>query len=347
MKLISTSVAIALLCYSCSSTNLMSLSVTEPAPVSLSPNAHTAALIDRSRAADENRVIDAIHKTLSLETKTLQAEGAKASVNGLKDELARSNRFTAVQYLDKLDFRSYGAGVFPISLPWDSVEKICRENHSDVLFSLELFDAQTKVGATPANIALPIGNIPTLNQLVNVNTLVRTGWRIYDPATHTILDEFVLSRDFVFQSRGFDVIAAGAALLGHKEEVKRAGVNAGQAYAQRILPYSIRVSRFYYVRGNNNFIVARRMAQTGNWDGAGRLWQQETNNPSRKVAGRACYNMAIICEINGDVDGAIMWAQKAYEVYANRLALSYVNVLHQRQSENALLKNQTEVTSNP
>jgi hypothetical protein len=346
MKLISTSVAIAILCYSCSSTNLMSLSVTEPAPVSLSPNAHSAAVIDRSRAADENRVIDAIHKTLSLETKNLQAEGARASVAGLKDELARSNRFTAVQYLDKLDLRSYGAGIFPVCLPWDSVEKICRENHSDVLFSLELFDAQTKVGANTANNVIPIGNVPILNQQVNVNTLVRTGWRIYDPASRTILDEFVLSRDFVFQTRGLDVVAAGAALMGHKEEVKRAGGNAGQAYAQRILPYSIRVSRFYYVRGNDDFKMARRMAQTGNWDGAGQLWQQETKNPSRKVAGRACYNMGIISEINGDVDGAIMWAQKAYELYGDRLALSYVNVLRQRQNENALLKTQTETTSN-
>ena len=349
MKLISTSVAITLLCYSCSSTNLMSLSVTEPAPVSISPAVHTAAVIDRSRAADENRVIDAIHKTVSLETKNLQKEGARASIIGLTDELVRNNRFASVKYLDNLDLRSFGAGVFPLSLSWDSVEKICRESHTDVLFSLELFDAQTKLGygVSPAKVIMPIGNIPTLNQEANMNTLVRTGWRIYDPATHNILDEYVLSRDLVVRSRGLDVLVTGAALLGHKEEVKKAGAGAGQAYAQRIMPYSIRVSRYYFVRGNGNFAVAKRMAQTGNWDGAGHLWQQETNNSSRKAAGRACYNMAIISEINGDVDGAIQWAQKAYEVYGVRLALSYVNVLRQRQSENALLKTQTEVTSNP
>ncbi|HLZ88487.1 MAG TPA: DUF6340 family protein [Puia sp.] len=334
---------------SCSSTNLMSLSVTEPAPVSLPPTIHSAAVVNRSRATDENRTIDAIHKALSLETRNLQAEGARASVTGLTDELMKNNRFSSVRYLDNLDLRSYGAGVFPTSLPWDSVEKICRESNTDVLFSLELFDAETKVGAgiSPTNLTTLAGNIPAIAQQVNVNTLVKTGWRIYDPASRNILDEYILSRDLSFQSRGIDPLAAGSALIGHKEEVKQTAGNAGQAYATRIIPYSIRVSRFYFVRGDANFIIAKRMAQTGNWDGAAKIWQQETTSSSRKAAGRACYNMAIISEINGDLDGAIQWAQKAYEVYNIRLALSYVNVLRHRQSDNAVLRSQTEVTSNP
>ena len=46
------------------------------------------------------------------------------------------------------------------------------------------------------------------------------------------------------------------------------------------------------------------------------IWQEETkSSPNGKLAGRACYNMAIIAEINGDLDGAIQWAQKSYENY--------------------------------
>lgn len=336
---------ITILCYSCSSTNLMSLSVTEPAPVSLPPNAKSVAVVNRSRADDANRTIDAIHKVISLESKGLQTDGAKASVDGLSNELMKTGRFATVRSLDNLDLRSYGAGVFPSSLPWDSVEKICRESNTDLLFSLELFDAESRVGiaAFPTRLPSPIGAIPTLNQQVNMNTLVKTGWRIYDPYSRTILDEYVLSRDLTFQSRGLDP----SSLVGRREAVKQAGNNAGQTYASRIVPYSIRVSRDYYVRGNASFIVAKRMARTGNWDGAAKLWQEATNSSSRKAAGRACYNMAIISEINGDVNGAIQWAQKAYEVHNNRLALGYVNILRQRQSANEVLKSQTELTSNP
>jgi hypothetical protein len=344
MKNLYTALSIALLCASCGSTNLMSLSVTQPAPVTLPPYAKTAAVVNRTRAMDETRTIDALHKAMSLESSNLQKEGARASMTGLADELMKNNRLSMVKPLTNLDLRSFGAGVFPSALSWDTVEKICKDNNTDLLFSLELFDAQTKAAVGSTTLGTVVGNVPGLTQQVNMTTLVKTGWRIYDPSSRNILDEYVLSRDLAFRG---SPVAAASAIMGHKEEVIKVGSQAGQAYAYRIMPYSIRVSRYYYVKGSSNFTVATRMARTGNWDGAAKLWQQETTNPSRKVAGRACYNMAIISEINGDLSGAMTWAQKAYEMYNNRLALSYVNVLRSRQTNDAVLKEQTEVSSNP
>ncbi|HXB90866.1 MAG TPA: DUF6340 family protein [Puia sp.] len=335
MKIPATLLGIIVVCYSCSPTNLMSLSVNEPAPVSLPPTAKSAAVVNRSRAADDSRTVDAIHRTLALESRDLQAEGSGASLTGLTDALIRSNRFASVKPLPNLDLRSYGAAVFPVVMSWDTVEKICRENHADVLFSLELFDAESKVAI----------NVAALGQGSNVNTQVKTGWRIYDPATRSVLDQFVICRDLNFQGGGF--LGTGTALLGHKEEVIKAGNRAGEDYASRIIPYSLRVSRFYYVRGDGSFSAAKRMAQAGDWDDAANIWRQATSNPSRKVAGRACYNMAIISEINGDLNGALQWAKKAYEVYGTPYALEYVNILQQRQTNDAVLRSQTSLTSTP
>jgi hypothetical protein len=50
--------------------------------------------------------------------------------------------------------------------------------------------------------------------------------------------------------------------------------------------------------------------------------------------------MAIINEINGNLDEAIKWAQKAYEDYGVRLSLSYINMLKARKSEQNLLEKQ-------
>jgi hypothetical protein len=322
----------------------MSLSVTEPAPVSLPPAARSAAVVNRS--GDYNSAVDRLHRTLSLETRNLQAAGARASMTGLADELIKDGRFASVRRLDSLDLRSYGAGVFPTYLSWDTVEKICRESQADVLFSLELFDAEAKVnvGAAPVLLANPLAAVAVLEQPFGVNTRVKTGWRIYDPSTRNILDEYVLYKDLDFQGRVGNPVRAANSLLGRQEAVRQAGIEAGQSYGLRIVPYSIRVSRFYFVRGNRNFVIAKRMAQSGDWDAAGKIWQQETTSASRKVAGRACYNMAIISEINGDLNAAVGWSSKAYEVYNVRLALSLVNVLHNRQNNDAVLKNQTELT---
>ena len=335
MKIPATLLGIIVVCYSCSSTNLMSLSVTEPAPVSLPPNAKTAAVVNRSRAADDSRIVDAIHRTISLESRDLQAAGAGASLTGLTDALIRSSRFDSVKTLSNLGLRSYGAGVFPVYLSWDTVEKICRENHVDVLFSLELFDAGSTVGLNIANFV----------QVLNMKTQVKTGWRIYDPSTRNILDQFFINRDLNCQGGNF--LTVSSAQLGRKEAVIRASNRTGEDYATRVIPYFLRVSRYYYIRGNGSFSIAKRMARAGDWGSAANIWREATNSTSGKVAGRACYNMAIISEINGDLNGALQWARKAYEVYRTPYALEYVNILQQRQSNDAVLRSQTELTSAP
>ena len=61
-----------------------------------------------------------------------------------------------------------------------------------------------------------------------------------------------------------------------------------------------------------------------------------------KVAGRAHYNMAIISEINGDLDAATSWAQKAYSDYRNKLGLRYVRILENRRYNEEVLKYQEQ-----
>jgi hypothetical protein len=336
-------ICISLACYSCSSTNLMSLSVLKPAPVSVPPNIKSVAIVNRSQASEATHTIDAIHKALSLETNELQVAGAQASMRGLSDELMKNNRFTEVKPLSGIELRSYGAGVFPSALQWDSVEKICRESKTDALFALELFDAESKLNyeASPARSNVGMASLQAIQHLVSMSTSVKTGWRIYDPSTRIILDEYIISQDISSSGSGINPAVAASALIGRKEAVIEVGNKAGEAYASRILPYWIRVSRNYFVGGNDNFKTAKRRAQSGNWDGAAQIWQQETKNTVGKLAGRACYNMAIISEINGDLDGAIQWAQKSYEDYKIRLALDYLNILRYRKSQNDLLKSQT------
>jgi len=342
MKYTVTLLSIALACYSCSSTNLMSLSVMEPAPVTIPPNVKSVGVIDRSQPSADARTANAIHRVLSLENGDLLAAGAQASTHGLTDELMKNNRFTEVKLLNGIELRSFGAGVFPSSLEWDTVERICRESNTDALFVLELFDAASRINYTnsPAPVNTPLGTVPAIAHQVNMVTSVKTGWRVYDLTSRNILDEYVMAKDISFAGKGINPVAATSALIGRKEAVKQVSNRAGQAYATRIIPYWIRVSRDYYVRGNPNFEMATRKARSGNWDGAAQIWQQETTDTKGKLAGRACYNMAIIIEINGDLDAAVRWAQKAYENYNNRLALYYINILNNRKAENAVLKSQ-------
>jgi hypothetical protein len=277
---------------------------------------------------------------LSLEGADLDKDGAWESIAGLDEELKNNNRFTEVKLLNDIDFRASRIGILPPVLSGRIVDSICHITGTDALFALERFDTDTKISySTPSGkIDTPLGNIPVIGLQVSMETIIKSGWRIYVPGNPDIMDEFSFAESLVFTSKGINPVTAVQALTGRKEAIKEVSRNAGHTYALRLLPFRLRVTRDYFVKGTNNFKIAKRKAQTGKWDEAGKLWELETSNPKMKIAGRACYNMAIINEINNSVEDALAWAQKAWEDYKIRLALKYTRILENRIYDNELLK---------
>ncbi|MFH2094553.1 MAG: DUF6340 family protein [Bacteroidota bacterium] len=343
--LIGLAVISAILLYSCSATNLLTMSVQEPAPVYVPSSVKTVGIVNRSLPEEKNKILDDVEKILSAEGKNLDKEGAQECISGLYNELSKNERFTEVKLLDKVDIKSPGAGVFPASLSWDVVSKICKENSVDAIFVLSFYDTDATVAYSTKNVEIdgPLGvKVPAIETHASITTRIKAGWRIYDPEKKLIYDEFIVNETAVSSGSGLNPMKAVSAIMGRKEAVKQLSLAMGQNYAWRILPYWIRVSRDYFVRGTDNFITAKRRAQTGNWDGAAELWLKETSSPERKVAGRACYNMAIINEINGDLDEAIKWASQSWADYGIKLALRYIDVLKYRKERARQLEMQQQ-----
>ncbi len=232
----------------------------------------------------------------------------------------------------------------PAPLTWEQVEGICRDNGTQALFALELYDTDTRVSYSTGktSIKTPLGNIPALEHNASMETLVKTGWRLYSPSDRAILDEYIVAESVVFAGKGINPVAAVAGMIHRKDAVKEVSKKAGHIYALRLIPYRLRVTRDYFVKGTDNFKVAKRRAQLGKWDDAAELWEKETDNPKMKIAGRAHYNMAIISEINGNLDDAVSWAQKAYSDYRNKQGLRYVRILENRKYNQEVLSYQEQ-----
>jgi hypothetical protein len=315
-------------------TNQLYLNVVEPAPVTISPEIKKVGVINRATPTDETKVFDILDKVLTLEGVNLDKDGAEQAIAGLASELLNNNRFAEVKQLSDIDFRTPKIGLFPDPLTWEIVDKVCKETGTDALFALESYDTDTKLNYSTRNVNIktPLGvTIPGLEHRLDMETIVKTGWRIYDPGSRVIADEYTDLQSVVFNSHGINPLAAAKGLIGRKAAVQEVSNKSGHEYALRIVPYTLRVQRDYFVKGTNNFKIAKRKAQLGKWDEAGTLWEKETGNPKMKVAGRACYNMAIISEIDGNVDTALQWAQKAYEDYNVKLAREYSRILENRK----------------
>src|SRR5450432_4093645 len=130
MKIPAIALLAAVIFSSCASTNLVYISVLQPAPVTIPADIKTVAVINRTETPRQNKVINAIDKVMTLEGPGLDAACAEACVSGLTDELSRNNRFTAVK-LPLNHFSGNAApGFFPAPLAWNEVEKICAENNT-------------------------------------------------------------------------------------------------------------------------------------------------------------------------------------------------------------------------
>jgi hypothetical protein len=329
--------------YSCSSTNSLTMSVKEPAPVDIPDDVRTVGILNRSLPSEKAAKLDDADKILSLEGKDFDKKGAERMLQGCFDELSVMGVYDGVKIIEDATLRSSGLGVFPATLSWEQVENLCEENNVDIIYVLCFYDTETVVNyemSKDGNVGIGQLSVPVIKHYATVYTKIKSGWRIYDPVNKLILDEFISFQDVVSKGSGINPLKAVEAISGRTEAVMQVSTELGQLYAKRILPYYIRVARLYFVRGTDNFKIAKRRARTGDWDGAAELWKKELDNPKRKVAGRACYNMAIINEINGNLEESLKWASKSYTDYNNKKGLDYVNILKYRINQRSILENQ-------
>ncbi|UWX56267.1 DUF6340 family protein [Maribacter litopenaei] len=217
-------VGILIINSSCSSTNRLTMGVTQAPRIAIPTNVTKIGIINRSIPSEENNKLDKLDKILSLEGLNLDKEGAEYAIQGLIDELSRDNRFEVVKLIDNIEGQRKGLGVFPAALPTDLVAEICRDNDVDILFSLEFYDTDTAPSyeLTTVNIPNNIGiNVGIPGHRLTLNTVVKNGWRVYDPVTKSLLDEYIFNDYLTSVGEGINPVKAFEAIAGRKEGVLR------------------------------------------------------------------------------------------------------------------------------
>ena len=327
-KILLLSLIIALIA---SCTQRVYMTISDPPAVYLEKEYETAGVINRSFSKGPAKVLDVIDNAMGLEG-NIDAEGSNAAVRGMFDELTTNPRFKFVTILDSIAVDNRAADIFPAPMEWTEVERICQEQGVQLLFVLEVFDTDSKIDydMDMVNQTTPLGTIQVPRHTARMTTRITTGWRIYDPKNKRIRDEFFLRDKIVNTGSGINPVKAASVLVGRGQAVKQLSTQVGRFYAGRVNTKSFRVWRDYYNKGSRNLRIAKRRSEVGDWDGAAEMWLKDTESPKRKVAGRACYNMGISNEINGNVYEALDWVQKAYSDYNNKEAKRYAQILRNR-----------------
>ncbi|MBU0487916.1 MAG: hypothetical protein KKA07_07550 [Bacteroidetes bacterium] len=331
---------VALQISSCA-TSSVSMQILVPAQISVPQHIQKIAVANRSLPAKGQGVWNFVEGFLSGESVFADREGSSNCIRGAVSQLNLGPRFQAV-LADDLDLKGTGTRQFPVMLSWAEVEKICKDKGVDALVLLETFDSDIAFSKKTENVTKTVNGkeVVVPEFLSNLRINVNAGWRVYDPANKQIIDESSFMDDKGWDTRGATEAESFNRLPSKRSAINESGYFAGEQFAIRISPGWLPATRSYYTKGHDDFKIAREYVRAGNWDEAAKIWNPLTTNPDKKIAGRACYNMAVACEMKGELEAAVGWAQKSFRDCGLKAARSYFQIINKRLLDQKKLKEQ-------
>ena len=330
----------ALLIGACTSTT--TLQVLKPAEITLEENIINVGVINRTYPTKQNQAWNIIEGVLTGEGIGTDRRGSDATVDGMIDIMSQSPRFKLMR-LDIDNLKGSGTGQFPEPLSKEKISEICQRNNLDALICLEAFDSDSRLNFTPIAIRTRVGkdvykDLPGFRADSRMN--ITAGWRVYNFKSELISDEFRYTDFLAFSGQGLSQNEAMAGLPSKFDALVKTGFHTGQRYGRRITPLWVTESRQYYTKGSDELKKAGRKAKVSNWEQAAEIWKKEALNTEKKIAGRACYNMAVFAETRGNFDIALEWSRKAYSDFGNRKARSYTALIKRRMQDRQVLQQQ-------
>lgn len=325
---------------SCGGTRNMRVEVMRPARITVPKSIQSVALLNRSVPTQNDQLESVLTGERPAQDKDLSQECQR----GLNETLGTSARFRIARCentMDAADGKSLGFGN-PLS--WEIVDSLCKRYETDALMSLEYFDTDFSVvnpGATAAAAVTSVLNGGSGNVQATGKARATAGFRIYDPKTKTILyeDRFDYNRTWTRQAT--NPIDAVAGLIKKNEALFVVSYEAGSEFAMDIVPLYYWEDRELYKGKKGRLEIGERQALSKDWEGALKTWTEVYDEETKsKIRARAAFNAALAYEVLGNLDQALVWAQKAYVEDGKDVARWYADLLDGRIREQARLEEQ-------
>ena len=121
---------------------------------------------------------------------------------------------------------------------------------------------------------------------------------------------------------------------------------SGTRFAELLVPHWVEVERMYYHSGHLELKKTDELLKNNKWLEAAKIWRKNVNNKNKSIAAKSMFNMALACEIEGDIDAAIDWVVKSFHVFEKKNELHYFNcldylqILGQRKVDIKVINNQ-------
>lgn len=263
----------------------------------------------------------------------LDSTAADTTIRALATLLFESGRYDAVVPVERNMKRILPYEFLPDTLAPETVSQICSNYNTDALMVLERFS--TKLMADNSKEKYIDQN---LNAFYSYNASLDLKYdaffRIYKPGKKTLIKEIELNDTISWESTDNNQTR----MLNKIPSIKMAMIDAGIKVAldidSKLSPTWTQEKRGYFIF-NPRDDRGQQLMNDSNYEAAGKFWTEMAQSKDKKIRSKAEYNLALVKELNGDIDGAIEWGLKSFysyyryqtEVYLNKLKIRKETIL--------------------
>jgi hypothetical protein len=216
----------------------------------------------------------------------------------------------------------------------NELEKIADTTNSDILLSLDLLSAFYGIEFDPD---LATGVSVVYNMAF---------WNFYDLKEKKIVYQYNQIDTVTWQSPGMTLVESMLYMPEKDSAVIEAAAISGVSFAESITPHWVFVQRMYYTSGHIELKKTEKLITEGKWLEAAAIWKDNIDNKNKKIAAKSMFNLALACEMEGELDAAIEWAVKSYHIFGEENKLhaenckEYIRILSVRKRDLKIIERQ-------
>jgi hypothetical protein len=194
---------------------------------------------------------------------------------------------------------------------------------------LERFSTKTMADYSSEKDADP-NPVPVYSYYATLDLKYDAVFRIYKPGKKTLVKEIEMSDTIYWESSDYSQERLFRKLPSVKQALINAGIKIALDIDGKLSPTWVPEKRGYFLFKSKDD-RGQQLMNESNYEEAGKYWAEMALSKNKKIRSKAEYNLALISELNGDMDGAIDWGLKSYYSYYRNQTESYLKKLKERK----------------
>lgn len=259
----------------------------------------------------------------------LDSTACDTTIRALAGLMFESGRYDVVVPVKRNLERNVAYDLLPDTLTNQQVSEICDAYKTDALLVMERFSAKTMTDISEEKYRDPYNGFQK-SYNATLDLKYDAFFRFYKPGKNTLVKEIAISDTIYWESSDGRLDQLFSKLPTVKQALINGGIKTALDLDSKISPTWIPEKRGYFLFKSQDDL-GQKYVKENDFEKAAQYWEDMAKSPNKRIRSKAEYNLALISELNGDIDKAIELGTKSYYTSYRFQTETYLKKLQARK----------------